>query len=350
MYAATAYIIIEVANNLKSGHCIYLIGSTTLVVIILIAGLPVVVILSWIFDFTPQALKKTKSIEEIKIKETETITQPVKRRQRVSDLNRCSYDNCCNTGLSQNIQEEYILEKLRSSGERISVAVMPFQNLTNDTIWDVWQGGIQNELITSLTNSEELKVRQTETVNSLLRSSGLTNYATIHPSDASKVSQKLEANVFIHGSINQAGSTIRLNARLINSKTENVYKSFQIDGTEENILEIIDSLSAMVKNSLIISKLVKDLPLYEQQYNPSTRSSEAYRYYLYGENARSRRDYPTAIKMFSQALAIDSNFISHDIKAFCGLYKSGLIGRGKEMESYCLLKERSDANMDENNF
>jgi len=201
------------------------------------------------------------------------------------------------------------LEKLRSSGERISVAVMPFQNLTNDTIWDVWQSGIQSELISSLTNSEELKVRQTETVNSLLRSSGLTNYASINPSDANKVSQKLEANVFIRGSINQAGSIIRLNALLINSKTENVYKSFQIDGTEKNILEIIDSLSAMVKNSLIISKLAKDLPHYEQQYNPSTKSSEAYRYYIYGENARSRGDYPTARKMFAQALSIDSNFI-----------------------------------------
>jgi hypothetical protein len=31
------------------------------------------------------------------------------------------------------------LEKLRSSGERIAVAVMPFQNMTNDTTWDVWQ-------------------------------------------------------------------------------------------------------------------------------------------------------------------------------------------------------------------
>ena len=52
------------------------------------------------------------------------------------------------------------LEKLRSSGERISIAVMPFQNLTNDTIWDVWQDGIQNELINSLTNSEDLKIRK----------------------------------------------------------------------------------------------------------------------------------------------------------------------------------------------
>jgi TolB-like protein len=29
------------------------------------------------------------------------------------------------------------LEKLRSSGEKISVAVMPFQNMSNDTIWNV---------------------------------------------------------------------------------------------------------------------------------------------------------------------------------------------------------------------
>jgi hypothetical protein len=83
-------------------------------------------------------------------------------------------------------------EKLRSSGEGISVAVMPFQNMTNDTTWNVWQDGIQNELITSLTNSEELKVRQTETINSLIQSKGLTNYASITPSVASKLSQKLD--------------------------------------------------------------------------------------------------------------------------------------------------------------
>ena len=97
------------------------------------------------------------------------------------------------------------LENLRSSGERISVAVMPFQNMTNDTIWNVWQDGIQNNLITSLSNSEELKVRQTESITSLLQSKGLTNYASITPSVASTISQKLDANVFIYGSIKQSG-------------------------------------------------------------------------------------------------------------------------------------------------
>jgi tetratricopeptide (TPR) repeat protein len=221
------------------------------------------------------------------------------------------------------------LEKLRSSGAKISVAVMPFQNMTNDTIWNVWQNGIQNELITSLTNSEEIKVRQLETINSVLQSKGFTNYASITPSIASIISQKLDANIFIYGSIKKADSIIRINAQLIDSKTKEAYESFQIDGTRENILHIIDSISVMVKNSLIISKLTKELPLYLQSH-PSTTSSEAYRYYLFGENARRERDFPTARNMFLQALALDSNFTSVTLKLSVLYMNQGLYEESRE--------------------
>jgi tetratricopeptide (TPR) repeat protein len=200
------------------------------------------------------------------------------------------------------------LEKLRSSGGRISIAVMPFQNMTNDTTWNVWQDGIQNNLITSLSNSEELKVRQIESISGLLQSKGLTNYASITPSIASKISQKLDANVFINGSINQSGPTIRVNAQLVNSKTEEIFKSFQIDGTSENILGVIDSLSGQVKNSLLISKLEKAVTKDFHPYG-STTSSEAYRNFIYGQNAFMKRDYPTAISFLIQALDLDPNFI-----------------------------------------
>jgi tetratricopeptide (TPR) repeat protein len=201
------------------------------------------------------------------------------------------------------------IEKLRSSGESISVVVMPFQNLTNDTLWNVWQSGIQNELIASLSSSpDELKVRQIESVKSLLKSKGVTNYASITPDIAGIVSSKLDANVFISGSINQAGATIRLNARLINSKTEEVFKSYQVDGNSENILHIIDSLSVMVKNALIITRLEKRMSQ-DYRHIMSTNSSEAYRYFIYGENAFREEDFPAAIKSDSQALAIDTNFI-----------------------------------------
>lgn len=118
------------------------------------------------------------------------------------------------------------LEELRSSGERISVAVIPFQNMTNDTTWNVWQDGIQNELINYLTNSEELKVRQIESINTLIQNRGLINYASITPSIASKISQTLDANIFIYGTIKQAGTNLRLSAQLIDSKTQYLIKSF----------------------------------------------------------------------------------------------------------------------------
>jgi TolB-like protein/Tfp pilus assembly protein PilF len=201
------------------------------------------------------------------------------------------------------------LERLRSSGEKISVAVMPFQNMSNDTTWNVWQDGIQNELITSLTNSEELNVRQEGSINSLIQSQGLINYASITPAVASNISQKLDATVFIYGSIKEVGGTIRINAQLIDSKTQDAFKSFQIDGTSENILHMIDSLSIQVNNYLIISKLEKELPV-GIKCTSTTNSPEAFRYFIYGQKAFYKNDFQSASKLFLQALDRDSNFIS----------------------------------------
>ena len=202
-------------------------------------------------------------------------------------------------------------DSLISSDGRISIAVMPFQNMTNDTLWDIWQQGIQTNLITSLSNSEELKVRQIETINNLLHSKGFTNYSSISPSAAGSISQKLDAIVFILGSINQAGGILRINAQLINSKTEEPVKSFQIDGRSDNILHILDSLSAMINSTLIISRLENKRPdaLPSKHFVP-TNSPEAYRYFILGQNAFYKNDFLTAIKYYLQALAIDSSLVA----------------------------------------
>ncbi len=199
------------------------------------------------------------------------------------------------------------LANMISSGRQITIAVMPFQNLTNDTIWNVWQDGIEDNLITSLSNTGELKVRQTESITRLLQSKGLLNYASLTPAVASTISQKLDANVFIYGSINEAGNTIRINAKLIDSKTEEVFKSFQIDGNIGNILHIIDSLSLLVKDFLLVSKIESGL---SQSYKifSSTSSPEAYKYFILGQNAFLKSDFSTATEMYSRAIAIDSNF------------------------------------------
>jgi tetratricopeptide (TPR) repeat protein len=204
------------------------------------------------------------------------------------------------------------LEKLRSSGERISIAVMPFQNMTNDTLWDIWQRGIQDNLITALSNSQDLKVRNKESVNRLLQKESPSNYASVMPSIGGLISKQLDADVFVSGSINKVGQITRLNAQLTDSQTDDVFKSFQIDGPSDEIFHSVDSLSSMVMDFLIISKLVNELPSYKR-YLPATTSPEAYRCYLQGESARSKKDYATAKKMFAQALSIDTNYAHMDL-------------------------------------
>ena len=202
------------------------------------------------------------------------------------------------------------LDKLRSSGERISVAVMPFQNMTGDITWDIWQDGIQDILINSLSNSEELKVRQAESVNSLIQTMGsANNYASLTPSVARHISRKLETDIFVSGNMKKAGPVLRVYAQLIDSKTKEVYKSFQIErfSDEEMIFNVVDSLSAMVKNYLIISELHKGLDSY-YRHQVSTSSPEAFRYFIYGRNEFYKKDHHAACNWLSKAVSTDSNF------------------------------------------
>jgi tetratricopeptide (TPR) repeat protein len=201
------------------------------------------------------------------------------------------------------------LEKLRSSGERISVVVMPFQNMTGDTTKNIWQDIIQDNLISSLSNSEELKVRREESINNLVKGQGIVNYASITPSVARTVSQKLNANVLIYGSIKKAASTIRLNSQLIDPRTMEVFKSFQIESLykEENIFHLIDSLSVMVRNFLVISELERGIhKIYK--LSGMTNSPKAYRYFIQGRNEYMKENYMASINSFSKAIACDSNF------------------------------------------
>jgi tetratricopeptide (TPR) repeat protein len=226
------------------------------------------------------------------------------------------------------------LQNLRSSGERISVAVMPFQNMTNDTLWDIWQNGIQDMLITSFSNSsEDFTVRQTESINNLIQNQGIANYASITPSFASKISQKLDANVFVYGNIKRAGSTLRVYAQLIDSKTEEIFKSFQVEDSakEENIFSVIDSLSLMVKDFLMVSKLIKEGNPAIVKFEATTRNPEAFKFVISGNNAFfGKSDFPAAINMYMQAFAIDSTYLYPAIQISYSYWNQYLYEEGKK--------------------
>jgi tetratricopeptide (TPR) repeat protein/AraC-like DNA-binding protein/TolB-like protein len=209
-------------------------------------------------------------------------------------------------------------DDLVSSDGRISVAVMPFQNVTNDTTLNIWKEGIQFNLITSLSNfSEELKVSNIESINGAVISKSITDYASITPSVSRTISRELGANLFLFGNINLSSSTLRLNAQLINSNTQEILIAFQIDGESDNMLPIIDSLSVSVQKFLIITLLKRELNPEDRRY-VNTKSPEAFRYYLYGVKAFIKSDFTLAKDLYLKAITIDSNYYD----AFYGIYFS----------------------------
>lgn len=303
MYAGAVYIIIELVNNVAEP--LHLPEWTaTLVILLLIIGFPIVAILSWIFDMTPEGLKKTEPAKGAK----GTTAKPVKRRIRVSDGIIALLVVVVCILLYPKIFQKDKFENIRNEDGRISVAVMPFNNLTIDTLFNIWQQGLQNLLITSLSNSEELSVRQAQTINDILGNKVQTNYASIEPSFAKDIAAKLKARTVIIGNIHKSGNQVRITANLMDSRTEEMYKSFEVNGDSENdFFVIIDSLSSLLINYLEIESLEQDLPI--ELRNAFSSSADAYKHYLQGRNYHGVLDYSSAIEQYKKALEIDSTFV-----------------------------------------
>jgi tetratricopeptide (TPR) repeat protein len=303
MYAGAAFIIIQVEGSLAEPlNLPRWLG--TLIVILLSAGFPVTAILAWIFDMTPQGIKKTESFEESEGKKI--ISPPARRRLKTSDIIMAVMAITIVILAWPKIFKGDAVDRLRSSGEKLSVAVMPFKNMTNDTTWNVWQEGIQQRLISFLSNSGELQVRNKESIQTLLDNEGITQLASFSPAVAGIVSKELDAGFYIYGSIQQAGQKISLDAQLTDTKTGEIIKSFEVTGpsSDDMIFPLTDSLRRKMTDFLVLTKLIKEnVWLQHLPYLPN--SPEVIRYFIQGGKAG---DFPTARSWYFKALALDSSF------------------------------------------
>ncbi|RLD49540.1 MAG: hypothetical protein DRI97_18025, partial [Bacteroidetes bacterium] len=83
MYAGAAFVIIEVTNNIVEPLGLPA-WVPTVVILLLIIGFPVIAILSWIFDLTPEGVKKTESFESAAMKQESE--EAGRRKLRTSDI------------------------------------------------------------------------------------------------------------------------------------------------------------------------------------------------------------------------------------------------------------------------
>jgi len=221
---------------------------------------------------------------------------------------------------------------LASSDGSISIAIMPFQNLTKDTTWNIWQNGIQGRLISNLSNSPSLKVKPRDLINTLLHVDGQSNIAMISTSFMQNISRKIDANLFVNGTITEANSVTSVDAQLISTKTNEVIKSFKMEGHlgERDAFVLADTLSIRLLNFLLISVLAIEHPTFNVRSidvrSLLPGSAEEFRYCNYGDRALTKGDNELAISWYKKALAIDSN----DFRPMFGL--SSAYGNSGQLE------------------
>jgi len=307
MYAGAAFIIIELSNNVVDP-----LGLPdwipTLVILILIVGFPVTVVLAWLFDITPQGVIKTEPVEVAN--DGQESIDAGRRKLRPSDIVIAVLLVTVGILLYPKIFNQNAFDGERDPDGKISVAVLPFGNLSGDSLLNVWQGGFQNLLITNLSNSEELSVRNYQAVNEVLHNKKDINVASISSSFTSELGQKLETRTLILGNILSAGKKIRVSAQLMDAETEEIYKTYQISGnSEEDFFMLADSLSGMIKNYMEIKKISDQYKPLEIHGNSLTNSSEAFKHYVRGWDAFNYLELESGIGWFSQAVEVDSNFI-----------------------------------------
>ena len=177
-----------------------------------------------------------------------------------------------------------------------SIAVLPFTNLSSDPNQGYFADGLSDELINTLAKNPKLRV--TAHISSFAFKGKVLDLKTI--------AAKLNVKNILEGSVQKAGSNLRISADLVDVATDATLWSNTYNGTMNNIFALQDSVSGNVAEALKVSLLGKEATETKQKTDP-----EAYDDYLLGNhffNLRAKENFEKAENYFEKALSIDSGY------------------------------------------
>jgi TolB-like protein/Tfp pilus assembly protein PilF len=275
-------------------------------VLLIIVGLPVALVLAWMFEITPQGIKRT---------ETADAMRGATERTKHGWIYVVVIGGLLSIGLF--FLGRYTAQTPRQSEEASgvipekSIAVLPFDNLSGDPDNAYFTEGVQDEILTRLAKVADLKV--------IARTS--TQKFRSAPENLAEIAKQLGVRNILEGSVQKANDQVRVNVQLINALT---YAHLWADTYDRRSTDIFAVESEIAKN--VADALQAKLTGSEKSSiaRAPTADPEAYELYLKGRffwNKRSGADLRKAIEYFNQAIAKDPNYAL----AYAGLADSYLL-------------------------
>ncbi len=151
--------------------------------------------------------------------------------------------------------------------ERPGVLVLPFVNLTGSAENDFISDGLAEELITTLTHLEAIRV--------VSRASAMQLKGTeLGPLE---LGRRMEVRLILEGSVKRAGDRLRISTRLVDAARDDTLWSHRHDGSMEDLFDIEESIARDVVEALQVQLTSGENRQLSTRRIPDAR---AYEYYL----------------------------------------------------------------------
>ncbi len=262
-----------------------------LVVVLLLVGFPIALILAWAYDVTPQGIRATPT----------TATPGAHRRRNLIML--------IATGVVVSAAAGFFLLP-RASARKIdkSIAVLPFQNLSDEKENAYFADGMQDDILTNLSKIGDLKV---------ISRTSVMSYRDNVTRNVREIGKALGVATLLEGSVRRVGNRVRVNVQLINADNDEHIWAEDYDRDLTDVFAIQTDLAQKIASALQAKLSPNEKARLDRR---PTLNPDAYLLFVQAHDYANRPDLfrnisSKAEQLFEQATKIDPNFAA----AFAGL-------------------------------
>src|ERR1700758_1450489 len=252
-----------------------------LVVVLLLIGFPIALILAWAYDVTPSGIQATPA-------------PTTHRRRNVLVLVTAGVIVSAVAGF-------FLLPRAAAHKIDKSIAVLPFENLSDEKENAYFADGMQDDILTNLSKIGDLKVISRMSVMSY-RGEGVRN--------AREIGKALGVATLLEGSVRRAGNRVRVSVQLINANNDEHVWAEDYDRDLTDVFAIQTDLAQKIASTL----QAKLSPNEKARLNRRpTENPDAYLLFIQAEQYATggdmfRDDSLKAEQLYEQAIKLDSNF------------------------------------------
>ena len=282
-YGVVAWLLIQIATQVFPFFEIPN-SSVRFVIILLVLGFPVALVLAWIFELTPEGIKRTEGVAP-----AESIRRSTGRKLDFVII-----------GTLVIVIAALVWPRFLPAREK-SIAVLPFENFSAEKENAFLADGIQDDLLTNLAKIKDLKV---------ISRTSVMKYRAPAARNIGEIGRSLGAANILEGSVRRLGDRIAVNVQLIDARTDHHIWAERYDRGIADSVGIQGQLATEIADALRATLTAEEKVRVEQK---PTQSADAYVLYLRAlpfEQSPDAllQDYKRAEQLYPDAIALDPNF------------------------------------------